>query len=627
MKDSCNTEKRIEFSHCHSMPFGTQLLPHGGVRFRLWAPGAKEVALCLISKENISSFSAMEKLPGGWFQADNNDASAGSLYRFRIDDNLLVPDPVSRFQPIDINGSSKVIDPAEFDWTNHDWQGRPWEEVILYELHVGTFSPEGTFAGVEAKLDYLAELGITAIELMPVAAFAGKYNWGYDGVLLFAPTGVYGHPDDLKRLVLKAHRKGIMVILDVVYNHFGNEGNYLYVYAKEAFFQEDTHTPWGVAINFSGPDSRTVRDFFIHNALYWLEEFQLDGLRFDAVHGIHDNSQPHILEEIAEAVAQGPGKTRHIHLILENDNNEAHYLGRKPNGIPKHFTAQWNDDIHHALHVLLTDENEGYYQDYADKPIRHLARCLTEGFAYQGEPSPYRHNTYRGEISRMLPPTAFVSFLQNHDQIGNRALGERLCTMVEEQYIRLAASLLLLAPQPPLLFMGEEFLATTPFYYFCDFEEILAQAVTEGRRHEFSLIPQSSAPELLALIPDPCSPETFQQSCLSWENLKNRSEKQGFSFYKTIINTRKQFIAPRLKGIEGEKATYRILGPKALDVRWTLGDYSQLCIIINFGEKPLEGNFHHLGHVIYEDPKITDIDFQQQTIPAKSIRCLLEDSK
>jgi maltooligosyltrehalose trehalohydrolase len=404
--------------HHHAMPFGCTPLPEGGVRFCLWAPGAEDVELCLFSKSREPIFSAMKAISGGWFQQENMSAAAGDLYQFRVNGNFLVPDPASRFQPDDIYGPSQIISAQGFDWQDSSWQGRPWEEVILYELHVGTFSPEGTFAGVETRLDYLVDLGITAIELMPVADFPGKFNWGYDGVLLFAPDSVYGHPDDLKRLVCSAHQKGLMVFLDVVYNHFGPEGNYLHVYAREAFFQQDLHTPWGAAINFSRAGSRTVRDFFIHNALYWLEEFQLDGLRFDAVHGIHDDSHPHILEEIAQAVAKGPGRERHIHLVLENDGNEARYLQRNRQGAPMYYTAQWNDDIHHALHVLITGEEEGYYRDYVGTPAYHLGRCLTEGFAYQGEPSRYRNGRPRGESSRMLPPTAFVSFLQNHDQVG-----------------------------------------------------------------------------------------------------------------------------------------------------------------------------------------------------------------
>ena len=289
---------------------------------------------------------------------------------------------------------------------------------------MGTFTPQGTFAGVEGKLDHLRELGVTAIELMPIAEFPGQRNWGYDGVLPFAPDASYGTPEDLKRLVQSAHRRGLMVFLDVVYNHFGPEGNYLHAYAPQ-FFTRRHHTPWGAAINFDGEDSRTVRDFFIHNALYWLEEYHLDGLRLDAVHAIVDDSRPHILTELAQAVRARVGRSRHVHLMLENDANQTRYLGAQP-GAAGSYDAQWNDDVHHALHVLLTGERDGYYADYADAPLASLGRCLAEGFAYQGEPSRYRDGRPRGEVSRGLRPSAFVSFLQNHDQVGNRAFGERI---------------------------------------------------------------------------------------------------------------------------------------------------------------------------------------------------------
>ncbi len=318
----------------------------------------------------------------------------GSCYRFRIDGGLRVSDPASRYNPADVHGPSQVIDPCEFDWEDEGWRGRPWSEAVIYELHVGTFTLAGTFAGVKDRLDYLVDLGVTAIELMPVADFPGARNWGYDGVLPFAPESSYGHPEELKDLVQTAHQKGLMVFLDVVYNHFGPEGNYLHIYTPQ-FFSKRHSTPWGAAINFDGPGSRVVRDFFIHNALYWLTEYHFDGLRLDAVHAILDGSDPDILLELAEAVHRGPGKERHLHLVLENDQNAAHYFDRG-------YRAQWNDDIHHALHVLLTGETDGYYQDYADRPVGYIGRCLTEGFAYQGEPSSYRGGVPRGELSRDL---------------------------------------------------------------------------------------------------------------------------------------------------------------------------------------------------------------------------------
>ena len=342
------------------MPYGAQITGQG-VRFRLWAPSCEKVALCLADgpRERMLPMGACGN---GWFELTAPRTGAGTRYRFEVNDGLCVPDPASRFNPDDVHGASEVIDPADFDWQDAAWRGRPWEEAVIYELHVGTFSPEGTFTGLMERLDYLVELGVTAIELMPVADFPGARNWGYDGVLPDAPDSRYGRPDDLKALIQAAHAKGLMVLLDVVYNHFGPEGNYLHVYAKE-FFSEDHHTPWGAAINFDGPGSRDVREFFIHNALYWLHEYHFDGLRLDAVHAIADDSEPHIFVELAERAHTSVGWKRQVHLILENDANEARHLGRGR----EQYAAQWNDDLHHALHVLATGETDGYYADDAER--------------------------------------------------------------------------------------------------------------------------------------------------------------------------------------------------------------------------------------------------------------------
>ena len=461
---------------CHSMPFGAECEDDGRVRFRLWAPAARQVELSLAGD---SKRTALDRRNNGWFELNTIEAKAGSQYYFRIDDEHEVPDPASRFQPQDVHGPSEVVAPHAFEWRDHAWQGRPWEEAVIYELHVGAFTASGTFSAACERLDYLADLGITAIELMPVADFPGKRNWGYDGVFSFAPDSVYGRPEDLKELVQSAHERGIMVFLDVVYNHFGPEGNYLNSYAPR-FFTDRHKTPWGNAINFDGPESRPVRDFFIHNALYWLIEYHFDGLRLDAVHAIVDDSTPDILTELAGTVRSAIAPDRHVHLILENDRNQSHYLRRTQHCQPREYTAQWNDDIHHVLHVLITGEHDGYYSDYADRPLDRLGRCLVEGFAYQGERSSYRHGQPRGESTAGLPPAAFVSFLQNHDQIGNRAFGERIVKLAESPAIRAAAAILLLAPSPPMLFMGEEFGAETPFLFFCDFENDLAEAVARA---------------------------------------------------------------------------------------------------------------------------------------------------
>lgn len=613
-----------EMKNVHSMPFGTQILANGSVLFRLWAPSARAVDLCLEDGRGRQDLYPMDILPEGWFQIELSSAGVGSLYRFRIDFDMLVPDPASRGQLDDIHGPSVVVDPADFLWQDDNWQGRPWEETILYEIHTGAFSPAGTFADITERLQYLTDLGVTAIELMPVADFPGNRNWGYDGALLFAPDTSYGSPQDLKQLIQAAHARGIMVFLDVVYNHLGPEGNYLSVYGREAFFTPRHHTPWGAAINFSGKNSRAVRDFFIHNALYWLEEYRFDGLRLDAVHAIFDASHPDILEEITSSIRDGPGKTRHIHLVLENDNNEAHYLNRATDGSPEYYTAQWNDDLHHACHVLLTGEKTGYYIDYTDDPLHHLGRCLTEGFAYQGEVSAYRHHTSRGDKSSHLPPLAFISFLQNHDQVGNRIQGERLTVLAPEPLLRIAAALVLLAPAPPLLFMGEEFGATTPFLFFCDFSPEFAGLVTKGRRQECVRFSDFSGTATRAGTQDPAAIETYQRSCLDWQEKNCKSGRRFYNLYKKLLTLRRSHIIPRLAGMQGGKARYQIISSKTLQTSWLLGDDSRLQVVINFAMEPIDMNPTLSGTVLYSDPLIPQLPVNQQTIAPQSIVWFLE---
>ncbi|HVT54252.1 MAG TPA: malto-oligosyltrehalose trehalohydrolase, partial [Dongiaceae bacterium] len=444
----------FELSH------GATLLAPGRTRFRLWAPDIASVGLEIEGRAALP----MKAEPDGWHVL-GADCGAGTRYRYRIKPDLAIPDPASRAQDGDFSGPSIVVDPASYRWRNAGWRGRPWRETILYEVHPGL---AGGFAGLQKHLPALAELGITAIELMPIADFPGSRNWGYDGVLPFAPDASYGAPDDLKALVDRAHDLGLMMIQDVVYNHFGPEGNYLGAYAS-GFFQQDVHTPWGAAIDFRNP---VVRRFFIENALYWLEEYRFDGLRFDAVHAIYERDW---LIELARTVRAAVGRRREVHLVLENDNNDAGLLEAG-------FTAQWNDDAHHAAHVLITGEGEGYYSDYVTDPAAAMARCLAEGFAFQGDSSTYRNGERRGSPSGHLPPISFVFFLQNHDQVGNRALGERLTVLADADTLRVGVSLLLLAPQIPLIFMGEEVGDCTPFLYFTDYEGELADAVKNGRR-------------------------------------------------------------------------------------------------------------------------------------------------
>lgn len=606
----------------HRMPYGAEILDGGAVRFRLWAPAARSVDLCL-AQEAGERVLPMQAGGEGWYEHVTDVASAGSHYHYRIDGGLRVPDPASRFQPDDVQGPSQVIDPKAWEWRDDGWRGRPWEEAVFYELHVGTFTPRGTFLGVKERLEHLLNLGITAIELMPVAEFPGERNWGYDGVMPFAPDSRYGTPEELKDLVQTAHQYGLMVFLDVVYNHFGPEGNYLHAYAPQ-FFTERHHTPWGAAINYDGADRHWVRQFFIHNALYWLEEYHLDGLRLDAVHAIMDDSRPDILIELAEAVNNGPGRDRRVHLVLENDNNAARYLRRGENGLPQWYAAQWNDDVHHALHVLGTGEHGGYYMDYDQDTMRLLGRCLTEGFAYQGEVSAYRHGERRGEPSRDLPPTAFVSFLQNHDQIGNRAFGERVAGLMTLAALRATTAILLLAPSIPLLFMGEEWASTRPFLFFCDFGPELGPKVTEGRRREFARFPEFQDPEARSRIPDPEAPATFLESKLDWAEHEKPEHRPWLELHRQLLALRHKEIVPRLKGIQGGLAEYRLLGEQALWARWVLGDRSVLTLLSNLGDADLSGVQHPPGILLYATDELLPSALEGGMLPAWTTAWFLE---
>jgi malto-oligosyltrehalose trehalohydrolase len=561
------------------MPFGAQTAS-GSTSFRLWAPAASRVDLVLGDEARGQP---IDRLGGGWYGTSVGAAGAGTRYAFRIDDRITVPDPASRANPEGVHAPSAVVDPRAYRWSDEAWGGRRWEEAVVYELHVGTFSPQGNFAGVAARLGYLVDLGVTAIELMPVAAFPGRRNWGYDGVLPFAPAAVYGTPEDFKQLVDAAHAHGLMVLLDVVYNHFGPEGNYLHAYAPQ-FFNPRHPTPWGAAINFDGEHSRIVRDFFLHNALYWLEEFHLDGLRLDAVHAIADDSQPHIVSEIAARVRERFEHERHVHLVLENDRNEARYLRRDAAGRPLQASAQWNDDLHHALHVIATGESDGYYTDYARDPVASLGRALAEGFVFQGDVSPYRGGARRGEPSADLPPIAFVPFAQNHDQVGNRALGERIGGLADAQTLRALMACVLLAPAPPLLFMGEEFAASTPFLFFCDFAGELAHAVTRGRRAEAARFTRRGDGAAQRAIPDPSAEATFAASKLDWREAAQAPGAAWLAFYRECLALRRRHVVPLLPAIAAG-GTYEAVAGRPLHVAWNAGGHARLHLVANLSPR------------------------------------------
>jgi maltooligosyltrehalose trehalohydrolase len=576
----------MEDRFAHEMPFGAAVMPGGGVLFRLWAPSQDAVRLVL--EDDLDPGLPMERLDDGWFARTVREAVAGTRYRFELGGGMRVPDPASRAQERSVHGHSLVVAPLSHRWQNPGWPGRPWEEAVLYEAHLGCFTPEGTCDGARGKLDHLVSLGVTAIELMPIAELEGSRNWGYDGVLPFAPHLSYGSPEALKRLVDEAHGRGLMVLLDVVYNHFGPSGNYLHLYAPQ-FFTDRHQTPWGAAINFDGPGSRVVRDFFIHNALYWLEEYRFDGLRLDAVHAIVDETEPDILTELAETVRARIGSARHIHLVLENDRNASARLRRDADRRPCTYDAQWNDDAHHAAHVVLTGEAHGYYADYQAEPVRNLGRALAEGFAYQGERSPHRGGAPRGTPSSELPPLAFVDFLQNHDQIGNRAFGERIATLASDDAVAAIMTLLLLSPHVPLLFMGEEWGSRRPFRFFCDFQGELGAAVRDGRRREFERFPEFHGSRAQDRILDPNAPATFEASRLDWRELAHAARQRDLERTRELLALRHREITPRLSGSTGGLARYEVVDGRALRVRWRLGDGSRLQAAANLSARAIAG--------------------------------------
>ena len=530
------------------------ILDGAGVTFRLWAPAARAVKLVL------DRALPMERR-GEWFEVRVDGARAGSRYRFNIDGEIDIPDPASHFQPDDVHGPSEVVDHG-FAWQCTGWKGRPWEEAVFSEVHVGTFTREGTFRAIIERLDHLADTGITALELMPLSDFPGRWNWGYDGVLPYAPDSVYGRPEDLKALIDAAHRRGLMVFLDVVYNHFGPEGNYLHRIAPQFF--ADAHTPWGGAINY---ENENVRAFAIDNALHWLDHYRFDGLRLDAVHAIVTPGEPEILTALSRAVGDLARRSgRHIHLVLENDENRAAVLDPRADPPAGRYRAQWNDDYHHAWHVLLTGEDAGYYRDYQDAPAR-IVRSLREGFAWQGEASANRKGRPRGEPSGHLPPTAFVDFLQNHDQIGNRPKGERLTVLAGPEPLAAALTLLLLQPSPPLLFMGEEWGATEPFPFFCDFSGDLAEAVRNGRKREFA---EAYAKHGGADIPDPLAESTRDLAVLDWGAIDLSPQRERFALTRALLAVRRERIVPLIAHMRGGAKSQ--IDDGVLVAEWPAGD-------------------------------------------------------
>jgi len=485
----------------------------GGVRFRVWAPASQAVSVVLSSGSSATIRTvAMTRVDRGYFELTVPGLQPGDRYRYRLDEQKERPDPASRSQPEGVHGRSAIVDPEAFQWSDQGWRGRALEDLIIYELHTGTFTNTGRFEDIISRLDYLREtVGVTAIELMPVAEFPGARNWGYDGVFPFAPQSSYGGPEALKRLVNACHGKGLAVLLDVVYNHLGPEGNYLHDYGP--YFTERYRTPWGQAINYDGPDSDEVRHYIISNALHWVTEYHLDGLRLDAIHGIYDFSATHILRELADAVhGQAQQLGRPAHVIAESDLNDARVISPPDQG-GHGVDAQWSDDFHHALHTLLTHERAGYYEDFGQ--MDQLATAYMEGFVYAGQYSRHRRRRH-GNSARHRRPSQLVVCAQNHDQVGNRAQGDRLSRLCPAACLKVAAMAVLLGPNLPLLFMGEEYGEEGPFLYFTDHSDpALQAAVREGRRAEFASFAWATD------VPDPQDPVTFERSRLHPEQYRD----------------------------------------------------------------------------------------------------------
>ncbi|MEZ2126771.1 MULTISPECIES: malto-oligosyltrehalose trehalohydrolase [unclassified Sinorhizobium] len=569
--------------------WGAELSDKEIARFRLWAPNVTAMAVRIDGEEQ-----PMTAVKDGWFELTVADVGPGTKYIYVLPDGMTVPDPASRAQVKEVHGPSLLVDPTAFRWKNADWRGRPWEEAVLYELHIGTFTPEGTFRAAIAKLPHLAAIGITTLEIMPVAQFGGRRGWGYDGVLHYAPHPAYGSPDDMKAFVDAAHGYGIMVLLDVVYNHFGPEGNYLDRYASD-FFRRDLKTPWGAAINFS---QDAVRRYFIENALYWLGEFHLDGLRLDAVEQIYDNSKRHILMELAETL-RSSFTDRPIHLVLEDQRNLVSLLERDGAGRTAAYTAEWNDDFHHVAHVLATGEAGGHYRRFANPPWQRLSHALRHGFIFPDHNA--EHPEVVPEVDFYLPPTAFIDFLQNHDQIGNRAFGERLTALTYPPMLEALMAMLLLSPHIPFLFMGEEFGETQPFHFFCDWSDELGEVVYKARLKEVKSFGELPAGKAANDMPAPNARSTFEDSKLRWNKADSDEGRKWLDFIAKLIHLRQKFVVPLL-------GTARIVETEAPDaeegvvaVSWLFED-GKLELRANLADRPLpappfEGAaiFSHLG--------------------------------
>jgi maltooligosyltrehalose trehalohydrolase len=520
------------------MNIGTDILPGGGVRFRVWAPRHAQVEVVIESGGEGEKGAMGRRLAaeeGGYFSGIVESAGDGTLYRFRLGNGeRLFPDPASRFQPGGPHGPSRVVDPKRFEWTDGEWRGVQLAGNIIYEMHIGTFTREGTWEAAKRELDELADLGITVIEVMPVADFPGRFGWGYDGVNLFAPTRLYGEPDDFRSFVDRAHALGIAVILDVVYNHLGPDGNYLKEFSENYF--SNSHTDWGEAVNFDGEHSQPVRDYFLANAAYWIAEFHIDGLRLDATHSIYDDLGDHILAAITRSVREA-ARSRSTIVVAEDDSQRvrlAQPLERGGFGID----GLWNDDFHHSARVAMTGRNEAYLSGYRGKP-QELISAVKYGYLYQGQWNSWKGGR-RGTSDFSLPLSTFIICIQNHDQIANSGRGERCHVLTSPGRYRAMTALLLLAPSTPMLFQGQEFAAASPFNFFADFEGELKRLVREGRFRTLGEFRSLATAEAQAALIDPGDPETFNRCKLGFSELRRHAEI--YLMHRDLIRLRRELV-------------------------------------------------------------------------------------
>jgi maltooligosyltrehalose trehalohydrolase len=552
---------------------GAEILPRGGVHFRVWAPKCKSVEVVLESGANAETH-ALQAEEHGYFVGMVDRARAGSLYRFRLDGgSYLYPDPASRFQPQGPHGPSLVVDPAAFVWSDAGWPGCNLDGGAVYEMHIGTFTPEGTWEAAQRKLPALTDLGVTVLEIMPVADFPGRFGWGYDGVDLFAPTQVYGQPDDFRRFVDAAHAVGLGVILDVVYNHMGPDGNYLREFSTD-YFTDRYDNEWGDALNFDGDNSGPVREFFVSNAAYWIEEYHLDGLRLDATQQIFDNSPEHIVAAVTRAVHKA-ARGKCTWLVGENEEQDARLA--RPLGQGCGLNALWNDDFHHSARVALTGRSEAYYNDYRGTPQEFLSQ-LKHGFLYQGQRYSWQQKR-RGTPALDLPASAFVVFLENHDQVANSGRGLRLRQLTSPGRLRALTALTLLGPNTPMLFQGQEFWATAPFLYFADHKPDLAQAVAKGRRKFLSQFPSLAREEMQQLVADPGDPATFQRCKLDWSERDKHAA--AFLLHRDLLRLRREDPVFHQRGPGGIDGA--VLAPEVLLVRFFDKDHGDRLLLMNLG--------------------------------------------